>query len=143
MNQDEYMRDRVDSQLAWYSKKSAACQRAHKTLKMTEIIAAAAIAFIAGTLGTFPLAHWVVGGLGILIAIAAGASSLFQYQENWINYRATLESLKQEKFLFLTGVGDYAMPDAFARFVARFENLIASGNSQWVEHTKSAAKVQS
>jgi hypothetical protein len=33
---------------------------------------------------------------------------LFQYQQNWITYRSTCESLKHEKYLYLSAAGSYA-----------------------------------
>lgn len=33
---------------------------------------------------------------------------LFQFQQNWITYRATAEALKHEQFLFLSEAGPYA-----------------------------------
>ncbi|MDH3287817.1 MAG: DUF4231 domain-containing protein [Betaproteobacteria bacterium] len=44
----EYLEQRLDDQINWYSKKSAANQAAHKRLRLIEIIAAASIPLLAG-----------------------------------------------------------------------------------------------
>ena len=43
----EYLEQRLDDQINWYSKKSSANQAAYKRLRLVEIIAAAAIPYIA------------------------------------------------------------------------------------------------
>jgi hypothetical protein len=143
MNADDYLKERVDGQLSWYSKKSQSCQKSYKALKTIEFIAAALVPFVAGMSQKIPLSEWVLGLLGITIALCVGSSSLFRFHEDWLSYRSTLESMKQEKFLFLTGSGVYDSPNPFPLFVQRFEALIAKENQLWAathkkEHSKPA-----
>jgi hypothetical protein len=51
----------------------------------------------------FPYSQWIIGGLGVLIAVIEGLQQLYQYQANWINYRSTCESLKQKIFISRQG----------------------------------------
>jgi hypothetical protein len=136
----QYLQERLDNQITWYSAKSAKCQDRHKSLRMTEVVAAALIPFIAGMGSTITYGAWITGALGALIAITAAASGIFKYHENWIQYRATSEQLKQEKFLFLARTGPYAGEDAFQALVGRIESLIAKENSTWTASFKPAAK---
>ena len=101
MNEDEYLSERLEDQIRWYSKKSQYNQKYYKVLRLAEIIAASLIPFLAGIGNNIPYSEWVIGILGVMIAISAGASSLYKFQENWIQYRTTAETLKHEKYLNL------------------------------------------
>lgn len=136
----QYLQERLDNQIAWYSAKSSKCQDRHKSLRLTEVVAAALIPFIAGMGTSIAYGTWITGGLGALIAITAAASGIFKYHENWIQYRATSEQLKQEKFLFLARTGPYAGEDAFQALVSRVEGLISKENSTWNQTFMPAAK---
>ena len=100
--------DRLNDQIDWYSRKSATSQRYYKRIKLTEIIAAALIPFLAALhiSDASPNRRVVVGVatalLGVLITILEGILQLNQYQQIWITYRATCEAMKHEKFTYLT-----------------------------------------
>lgn len=131
MEKEIYLKDRLEDQINWYDKKSQANQRWFKSLRITEIVCAALIPFIAGMSVSIPYGTVIIGSLGVVIAISAGLSSLNKYQENWLTYRTTCETLRHEKFLFLTGCKPYDSDLAFNKFVERIENLISKENSQW------------
>ena len=46
MNEEDYLKERLDDQLEWYSKKSQLNQKWFKRLRLVEIISAAIIPFI-------------------------------------------------------------------------------------------------
>ena len=77
----------------------------------------------------------------MLIAIAAATGGLFKYHENWIQYRATSEALKHEKFLFLGGSAPYDGENAFQLLVQHVEGLISKENTNWTIAVKSEPKV--
>jgi len=136
MNKDDYLSQRVDDQINWYDKKSQGAQRKFKSLRSFEIIAAASIPIIAGfgkDYENIPV-ELIVGVLGALIAIVAAIVSLNRYQENWIEYRTTCETMKHEKYLFLTKVAPYDNEKAFALFVQKIEKLVSKENSQWSQN---------
>ena len=67
---------------------------------------------------------WLTGSVGALIAVLEGIQQLNQYQQNWIRYRSTCESLKREKYLYLAKAGPYAgVSDARALLAERIESL--------------------
>jgi hypothetical protein len=121
--------DRLEDQIAWYDKKSAVAQRRFKWLKGTQLVAAAAIPVVA-TMG----AHaGVAAALGASIVVLEGFQQLNQYQQNWSAYRATCESLKHEKYLFLAAAGPYAgSPDGTALLADRIEGLVSQEHAKWV-----------
>ena len=139
MDQDEYIKNRVDEQIAWYARKSSANQRWFKGLRVIEIVAAAAIPLLMGYVDKLDALKIIVGVLGLIIAVIAGVLGLYQFQENWINYRATGESLKQEKYLFLTRTEPYDGSGPFSLLVQRVEGLLAKEHSGWAQTLRSVA----
>jgi hypothetical protein len=140
MRPEEYVEQRVDDQISWYSSKSSAAQKWFKRIRGAEIICAAAIPFLAGFGGSSVAAQIVIGVLGAVIVVLASFLSLGQHQENWIGYRATCESLKHEKYLYLNQVEPYESEERFSLFVQRIENLISKENSAWSQYARAGAK---
>jgi len=136
MNEDEYLKDRLEDQLIWYDKKSQYNQSCFKSLRLLEIITAALIPFLSGMVEKYPCVSWLIGGLGVLIAVSAATSTLFKYHENWIEYRTTVEQLKHEKYAYLTNSKPYDNEDKFSLLVERVEALISKENSVWATATR-------
>jgi len=140
VKEEEYLKDRLEKQLAWYSKESQYNQKFYKRLRLAEIIAAALIPFLSGAGETIPYNAWIIGTLGVLIAVAAATSSLWKFHENWIQYRTTAEQLKHEKYLYLTCVKPYDLENKFSLLVERVEGLISKENSYWAQSVKQITK---
>ena len=117
MSPDEYIEQRVDDQISWYDRKSLSAQQWFKRLRGAEIVCAAAIPVLAGfSSSNFPTSP-IVGILGAAVVIIAALVSLNQYQEKWIQYRTTCETLRHEKYLFLTHTEPYNADNTFPLFV--------------------------
>lgn len=141
MNEEEYISQRLDEQISWYDKKSQWNQRWYKRLKATEIFMAILIPFLVGYIAeTAPGVKFAVGFLSVIVAAIAGLVSLYKFQENWIEYRTTVESLKHEKYLYLTKTGPYDGADVFNKLVENVEGLISKENTRWAQHTKKQKK---
>jgi uncharacterized protein DUF4231 len=124
--------ERLEDQIGWYSSRSKRCQRFYKSLKTIEILAAAAIPVITA-LGA---STWIAAALGGLIVALEGVLQLNQYQSLWINYRATAEALKHEKYLFAGEAGPYTRAGERHRLLAeRIESLISQEDQTWL-HTQ-------
>ena len=136
MNEQEYLKDRVDEQINWYSNKSSTNKTFHLWSKGLIIVFAALIPFASGFLK--PDTSWlnyIIATLGMLTAILTGLSALLKFQEKWTEYRTTSETLKHEKFLFVTKAGPYDNEEeSFKLFVSRIENLISKENSAWSQY---------
>ena len=131
---------RLEDQIAWYDRKSLSAQHIYKRMKVTEILAAAVIPFLAGF--HFRNATLVTCGLGVLITIFEGILHLNQYQQNWTNYRSTCEALRHEKFVYLGNAGPYAnAPNPHALLAERVESLVSQEHAQWVSLQQQHAKV--
>ena len=72
--------------------------------------------------------------------MVTGVISLFRFQELWVDYRLTAETLQQEKYRFLTGVAPYDTEGALAVLVDRVESVLAEQNAQWQQVAQKSGK---
>jgi hypothetical protein len=141
MNEQEYITGRVDNQIDWYSSKSQWNQKWFKRLRILEIVCAALIPLLVSYIGENSLNLKIVVGLfGAMIAVISSILGIYKFEENWIQYRTTSESLKHEKFLFLTRSSQYAIENPFSMFVQRIESLISKENSGWAQYINKNAE---
>ena len=133
MAPEEYIEQRLNDQIDWYDRKSITNQRWFKRLRFAEIAAAATIPLFSGFAGNSFSIKIVIGALGVLVAVIASVLGLLQLHEHWIEYRATAESLRKEKFLFLTQTDPYGKDDAFHLLVQRVEALLTKENADWAQ----------
>ncbi|TMA13293.1 MAG: DUF4231 domain-containing protein [Deltaproteobacteria bacterium] len=137
---EEYIEQRLSDQISWYDRKSSTNQRWFKRLRFAEIVAAAIIPFLSGFAGDSLPIKLAIGALGVLVAVIASLLGLLQLQEHWIEYRATAEALKTEKFLFLTQTEPYDKDDAFHLLVQRVEALLSKENAEWTQSMMKPSK---
>ena len=136
MDESQYLDERIEDQISWYDKKSQWNQKWFRRLKISEVAAAASIPFLVGYIEVHGGIKLAVGALGVLIAIISSGIALYKFHENWIEYRTTSESLKHEKFLYLTNCPPYEGEDKFCLFVERIESLISKENTAWAQISK-------
>ena len=142
MDAEKYMKERIDDQITWYGQKSALNKRLYTRLRLTEVIAAASIPFLTGFIENLFFMSHVVAAVGVLIAVISGAFAVFKFQENWIEYRTTSETLKHQRYLFLTQSAPYDGNDAFQFLVETVEGLISQENSKWTQYIRKQKKEQ-
>src|SRR3954454_14691658 len=129
--------ERLETQIAWYDRKSNQNQRWFKRLKVLQIVTAAAIP-VGAAAGVDPN---VIGGGGALIVVLEGLQQLQQYQQNWTTYRSTCERLKHEKYLYLASAGPYTKaPRPDALLAERVEGLVSQEHAAWVSQQQEASK---
>lgn len=137
MTADEYVKDRLEDQIGWYDRKSLSAQRNFKYVRVAEITCAAVIPLLAGYAdSTHPSIGVTIGVLGAVVAILAGLLGLYQFEHHWVEYRTTCESLKKEKYLFLTASEPYDQEadERFALLVQRVETLVSKENTNWAQY---------
>lgn len=121
---------RLEDQIDWYDRKSIGDKKSYKRIKITEIVAAALIPFLSAF--RWPYIVEVTGALGVLITILEGMLHLNQYQQNWITYRSTCESLRHEKYVYLGHAAPYAgTADPRALLAERIESLVSQEHAKW------------
>ena len=139
MNDIDPITERLEDQIGWYDRKSLVNQRSFKWIKMVEILAAALIPFMATF--SFSRVLWVTGALGVLITVLEGMLHLNQYQQNWIAYRSTCESLKHEKYVYLGKASPYSnAPDPHALLAERIESLVSQEHAKWASSQQQETK---
>ena len=137
MNADEYVKERLDGQIGWYAAKSRLNRRWFRTLRLVEVVLAAALPFaIANVSDGTPLLKIAVGGVGAVIAITAAVLALFKFHENWIEYRTTAEALKQHRYRYLTRSSPYETEASFVQLVGNVEALLSKENAAWAQHMR-------
>jgi hypothetical protein len=86
---------------------------------------------------------WIPIVTSVFVAIATAAMKTFGYQENWLNYQTTYETLKKEIQFYSAGIGEYTgAKDREALFVERVENLISRENTLWMSTRKEEVRNQ-
>ncbi len=143
MNQDEYIEQRLDDQIKWYSDKSSVCQKKHKSWQVIKIIAALLITTLSlwatntdtkiGTVIVSTFMTYVIGILGAFIVFIESFVKIFDYKKLWIEYRMASEKLKREKLLFQTKSDPYNISDSFILLVKRCESIMQSETHGWEE----------
>ena len=133
MNRDAYIQERLDPQIQYYETKSSWNQTWYKRLRLAEIVIACSVSFLVSYADSLIGIKVLAGLLGVAVAVIAGVLSLFRFQELWIDYRSTCESLKQERYLFLTGSGPYAGENAGSEFVTRVEAMLGKEHASWTD----------
>jgi hypothetical protein len=132
MDEGAYLEERLEDQIGWYDRKSQRNQKTFKYLRIAEIVAAGSIPFLVGYVhAAESKMKFVVGLLGVAVAVIAGIISLCKFQEHWIEYRTTCETLKHHKYLYLTKSAPYDEERAFHVLVENVESLISKENSNW------------
>ena len=141
MNQEEYLEERLQGQIDWYDRKSVQNQKWFKRLQVAAIIASATIPFLAGYITeTTVFLKLSVGVLGLAVAAITAILGLYKFQENWLEFRTTCESLKHEKYLFLTKSEPYNQGEPFKHLVERVESLVSKENTSWNRYMKQEKK---
>jgi len=120
--------ERLEEQLAWYERRSAEAKRWFHALKVGQIFIAASIpvSVAAGASAE------VAAVLGATIVVLESLQQLFQFQQNWVTYRATAEALKHEKYLYRCMAGPYAVAQHQQALLAeRVEGLVSQEHAAW------------
>jgi len=141
MNETEYLEQRVEDQIKWYGKKSARNKKWFRICQFAQLLMAALITLSGMTeITNDESVRIAVPIIGALIAIITGIVGLYKFQENWLEYRTTAESLKHEKFLFMTKSVPYDTKEPLNKFVNEVESIISKENTNWSQYMRKALK---
>ena len=138
-NIEDYIQNRVDNQIQWYSKKAALNKFRYRIMEIIIIVAGALIPIInssaifydsdSSTKPDYSSLVFISSILGFTVTIATGLSQLEKYFESWTIYRTNAEVLKKEKFLYQNNGGQYSklpQEDRNKLFVENVEFILSS-----------------
>jgi len=138
MSEQDYLKDRLDDQITWHDKKSMRNKTCFHRFQMIQIVLAALIPILATVPDVPPpMLRVLIAGLGAAIVIITGSQSLYRFQDLWIEYRTTAETLKNERILYYTGTGPYTGGNPFPLLVERVEALLSQQHSRWLGRVQS------
>lgn len=143
MNKDQftnYVESRYKKEIEWYDHKAKCNHRTYQSFQWIAIILSASTPVLIA-IGE-GIVRWVAVVIAALVAISTAALKTFKYQENWINYRTTCETLKKEYYFYESGLQGYdGAEDKEALFIERVESLISRENTLWIiTHEKEEPK---
>ena len=121
---------RLEQQIVWYSSKSREAQRWFKRARIAQTIATAAVPVVA-----FGGVGWITAAVGGVALVLDAMQQMNQWQQNWISYRSTGESLKHEKYAYLGGAGVYdglTAKQARKVLIDRVEALVSTEHTKWI-----------
>ncbi len=139
----KYLTERYEDQIGWYDRKAASNQMIYRWLQWSLIALAAITPVLIEFKPQLLIAGWVQWATvtSAIVAILTAGLKTFKYQENWINYRTTCETLRKEKYFHEAGLGEYAgAEDKQALFVDRVESLVSRENTMWVSTHRAETK---
>ncbi|WP_278553561.1 DUF4231 domain-containing protein [Companilactobacillus pabuli] len=132
MNVDDYLKSRVEDQINWYDRKSKKQKLFYYLCQFTLSILSATITALAGIQYFTKSVSWILPLLGAASVITQSVLGFTKLQEKWIQYRTISETLKKEKYMFLTKSGTYDDSNgSFNTFVERCESIISNENINW------------
>jgi len=128
---NDYIETRYKKQIEWYDNEAIKNQKLYKIFQWITLVLAAftPILIILGE----GWVKWLAVAVAVLVAISIAALKTFKYQENWINYRTTCETLRKEHHYYKAGTQAYeSVEDKKALFVDRVEALISREHTLWL-----------
>jgi hypothetical protein len=141
---DKYFKERYIGQVAWYDKKAVGNQKKYRFLQWSLIILSAITPVLIAhgfDTSSSPNLKWLTIIIAVLVTVFSTALKTFKFQENWINYRTTCETLKKEEHFFNANLGDYSdVKDKESLFIERVEILISRENTLWLTAFKKKDK---
>lgn len=132
---DAYVAGRYQDQIQWYNRRSLHNQRCYRTYQWILTIFSAltpvllAIDFCLDN----PPWKWTTLVSAIIVGVSSSVLKIFKYQENWIDYRTTCETIKKEIHYYHARAQEYAEAEDCERlFVERVESLVSRENTLWL-----------
>lgn len=125
-----YLKERYEDQLNWYDRKSMWNQRRYRFFQWSVFILAP-ITPVLVAIAT-ETTRWPAVFIAALVTIGIIILQTSKYNENWIIYRTTAETLRKELHFYSLGLGDYRdSEDREALFIERVESLISRESIMW------------
>ncbi len=85
MQEQEYLKERLNDQIDWYDSKSIKNQKEYKVIRITEVIISALIPILASYATSSIVVRLLIALGGATIAILIGIQGIYNFHENLIN----------------------------------------------------------
>lgn len=133
MKEFNYIEDRLDEQIKWYSGKSKSNQKSYKRLQLFQIALAVSIPIMTLLLDQYGWVKYIIAIVGGLIAFVEGIDKVYNFRQLWTKYRIASEALKKEKILYDTKSFPYNETDNLNELIVRCERIMSNENSSWID----------
>jgi Protein of unknown function (DUF4231) len=134
----DFIKERVDNQINWFEAKSSWNQRQYRYYKRIEFTIAASVPVLVtfiGSFGDYPVLDKILqitaAVCGVISVVVTKQIEVNDFQNYWINYRILCESLRNERYKYLTHTEPYDEEDAFPLFVGNIESILSKSSKQW------------
>lgn len=132
----EYLNTRYQDLLSFYDRRSVQNKRGFRALSLFVIVTSGLLAPLIGT-GVLADRRMIGALLSASIVVASAMLAHFQFNENWLSYRATWDALQREPHLRNARIGDYEdAVDRNSLFVKRVEAISAREGGDWLKRHK-------
>jgi hypothetical protein len=128
---EKYISSRYNQLVSFYDRRARQNKLGHRVCSLFIIGVSGILAPLIAT-GVL-LRHPILGGcVSASVVVATAVGSHFQFNENWLNYRKTWDTLKREPHLRDARVADYATAsDRNSFFVERIETIASDEGTDW------------
>jgi hypothetical protein len=137
MTPEEYIAERVDIAIEWYSRAAYQRRKVYMQQKAMTLMCALFIPVLLVFSEVMPeeisrLVHVAATVASVLLAFLVGLQTFQNSKEKWASYRATSAALKREKLLFAAGIGKYESEEnKLGEFVTSIEAIISREQEIW------------
>jgi len=130
---NQYIENRYHKQMDFYRNSSGKNQKKYKYFQWILIVLSAIAPVITALITKWPDLQLAAVVITAMVAILTTGLKTFQYQELWVNYRATYEQLKPEIHYYNFNVGPYGDSgiDKESLFVSRIEAILDKEHQAW------------
>jgi Protein of unknown function (DUF4231) len=127
----QYLDERYFPEVKWYDRRASWNRRLYIAFQAPLIVFSAITPVLIAAGGDFE--RWLAVLISAAVAISASTLKAGKFEENWLNYRSTCETLRKEVHYLRAQVGAYKnASNPEGTFVERVESLISRENALWV-----------
>jgi len=129
-----YIAERFNDYISWADGKAVIAKRRYQWMRGLTVVGGAIVPVLVNV--EAPYTKVATTLISILVVLMVSLESVFHYREQWVNYRATEQSLRKEYFLFTAKEGDYKTDneqEAFRNFVEKVEKAIEAENASTLQ----------
>lgn len=121
----------LDKLMDWYAVHAGQARRRHYIVEVLLILVGASVSIVALAL---PGNALPVAALGGVVVVLTGLRQVFHWHENFVQFTAASQSLKQERRKYVVGESPYADPNERDRELVKVMNSVeAKETNAWMQ----------